>query len=107
VDDLVQSYRQHGKKRFDPSHRLKASISTATFQKILYVLGPDHEKELRAGRSSVTESGIIFLDWDSSEWGRPTLQAGQHRRAALLKTERLSADITSSPPELVQASFKF
>lgn len=105
VDDLVMAFNKEGVSRFDLSHRLKASVPSATVEEILASLSEDETARIHSGRASVNRQGIFHLTW-SNQWPRPILQAGQHRRAALLKRSGLSPDTISAPSELIEASVK-
>lgn len=105
VADLRQSFQDTRIRRVAPEHRLKASITATTFEKVITSVTSDTTKlaMFESGKVAMSADKILFLDWDSS-WPRPTLDAGQHRRAALLTLLGSTPHIKQSPIEILDVS---
>ncbi|KAJ9311392.1 hypothetical protein DTO271D3_8369 [Paecilomyces variotii] len=75
---------KQGIHRFDPEHRMMASIPKAEARKIAQAVG------IKIGDMS----GDLFIPRSEFQ-RRPVLEAGQHRRAAILRMNNLGPEETS------------
>ncbi|KAJ9301416.1 hypothetical protein DTO271G3_1551 [Paecilomyces variotii] len=82
---LTHAFDKQGIHRFDPEHRMIASIPKAEARKIAQSMG------IKLGDMSGDSQFIPCSEFQR----RPVLEAGQHRRAAILRMNNLGPDETS------------
>jgi len=89
VGKLLTSFEMEKIRRFEPECRMMASVTPAIFKKILERLS-DTQKEIAQKASTGASYGdYVHIEWDGDAWGRPTLEAGQHRRTAIMQMNGL------------------
>jgi hypothetical protein len=89
VGKLLVSFEAEHIRRFDPDCRMKASVTLATSKKILDRLTDTQRETARTAHRGAGYLDYVHIEWDSKAWGRPTLEAGQHRRAAIMQMNGL------------------
>ena len=89
VDRLITAFEQENIRRYDTDCRMKVSISSKLSDTIRDSLDKADQEKLKTSFNAAKYSELVHLQWNK-DLQRPTLEAGQHRRAAILKMNGLN-----------------
>jgi hypothetical protein len=83
IQRVLTAFSDEGIRRFEVECRMKASINSNLSTRIRASLSAADQRRLESGASATKQSDYVLLEW-AHDWPRPTLEAGQHRRAAIM-----------------------